>query len=80
MDSPDMDGEENRAANGRLALCLCKIYRQKPDTTTARKILELYDNSGHRGLFNTSHNRKYNKLDSVIKYRKMVFDTLALYD
>ena len=79
-DAPDMDGEENRAATGRLARCLCKLYSQKPDTVIARKIMEIYNSNGHRILFNTSHNKIYNKLDSVIKYQQMVFDTLALYD
>ncbi|MFC0512664.1 hypothetical protein ACFFGT_00575 [Mucilaginibacter angelicae] len=80
MDSPDMDGEEYRAATGRLASCLCKSYSQKPDTAIARKIMEIYNSQGQHILFNTAHIKNYSKLDSIIKYQKSVFDTLALYD
>ncbi|MET3500609.1 hypothetical protein ABIC45_002200 [Mucilaginibacter rubeus] len=77
---PGMEGDEDHAAKGRLARCLCQSYLQKPDTAISRKIMEIYNSDGRRILFNTSHNKNYNKLDSIIKYRKMAFDTLALYD
>jgi hypothetical protein len=80
MDSPDMDGEEHRAATGRLARCLCKSYSQKPDTAVARKIIEIYNSQGQHILFNTVHSKNYSRLDSIIKYQKSVFDTPALYD
>ncbi|AYL94587.1 hypothetical protein [Mucilaginibacter celer] len=77
---PDMEGEEDYAARGRLAVCLCQSYSEKADTAIARKIMEIYNNDGRHILFNTSQDKNYNKLDSVIKYRKMVFDTVAQYD
>lgn len=80
MDSPDMDGDEDHATTGRLARCLCKSYLQKPDTSVARKIIEIYNSQGQHILSNTVHSKTYSKLDSIIKYQKSVFDTLALYD
>lgn len=80
VDAPDMDGEEDRAAIGRLAQCLCESYAQNPDTAIAQKIIELYNTDSNHTLFNTSNNKNYNKLDSIIKYRKEVFTTYALYD
>jgi hypothetical protein len=70
----------NRVAENRLAHCLCKSYEQKKDTAIARKIMEIYHQNTSDIFFNTSHLKNYNKLDSVIKHREMVFDTLVLLD
>lgn len=77
---PNMEGEFDHAAKGRLAICLCQSYSYNSDTAVARKIMEIYNNDGRHILFNTAHSKNYNKLDSVIKYRKMVFDTVAQLD
>ncbi|HEX8019336.1 hypothetical protein [Mucilaginibacter sp.] len=74
------DGDVNRAAENRLAHCLCKSYEHKKDTAIARKIMEIYHQNTSDIFFNTSHLKNYNKLDSVIKHREMVFDTLVLLD
>ncbi|SEN54768.1 hypothetical protein SAMN05192574_103486 [Mucilaginibacter gossypiicola] len=75
-----LDGDVNRVAENRLARCLCRSYEQKKDTAIARKIMEIYRKNTRDVFFNTSHVINYNKLDSVIKHREMVFDTLVLID
>src|ERR1700753_147149 len=39
---PDEDSDVSRAAHNTLALCLCKLYQQKPDTATGKKITDIF--------------------------------------
>jgi hypothetical protein len=73
---PDAD----RAANNKLALCLCNSYTQKRDTGVAKQILKIYRGYGsHHGSDSISYTHRGN-LDSIIKERKTVFDTLISLD
>jgi len=68
-----MVADADRAANNKLALCLCDIYARKPDSAVAGKILKIfkqYDSTGH-GKGN---------IDSIIKNKKVAFDTLIEMD
>jgi hypothetical protein len=74
-----MDGDVYRAAENKLARCLCKSYELKKDTAIARQIMKIYS-SGNPVFFNVSQSKNYNKFDSILKYREMVFDTLIWAD
>lgn len=67
----------DRAANNKLALCLCDIYAHKPDTAVARKILNIYNQYGTRDSLSVHHK---DSLNSIISDKKTVFDTLILID
>ena|ERR1700749_5101585 len=69
--------DAGRAANNKLALCLCDVYAHRPDTVVANQILKIYKEYGDRDSLSFDH--KYN-LDSLIKNKKTVFDTTILVD
>jgi hypothetical protein len=69
--------DAGRAANNKLALCLCNVYAHKPDTAVANQILRIYKQYGD--MDSLSFGYKYN-LDSLLKNKKTVFDTLILVD
>ncbi|MDP9078455.1 MAG: hypothetical protein M3O71_13565 [Bacteroidota bacterium] len=69
-----------RAANNKLALCLCGAYQQKHDTAIANRIFKIYREYGsHYGVDSVS-NRSNRNIDSIIRNRKAIFDTLILID
>jgi hypothetical protein len=80
LTDPSKAGMVYNATENKLALCLCKSYQQKKDTPIARKIMDMYNSNGNKIFFNTLHSKSYNKLDSILKHREMVFDTLVLLD
>ena len=63
-----------RAAQNKLGLCLCNIYQQKPDTSIGNRIIQIYRQYG-----NNDDSTRYN-VDSIIKYKNAVLDTLILVD
>ncbi|EHQ30030.1 hypothetical protein [Mucilaginibacter paludis] len=71
-------GDIERAAQNELALCLCDSYRQQRDTAVANRIMRIYKRYGnHYGPDSLS---LYNSVDSLIKNRNRVLDTLVLAD
>jgi hypothetical protein len=75
-----LEDDTYRAAKNKLALCLCNVYQKKPDTAVANQILGIYRLYGnHNGVDSASYNRTTN-LDSIIKNKSMVFDTLVYVD
>lgn len=78
--SIDTADEGYKAAQNKLALCLCKAYDKKPDTAVARKIMLLYNKCGVSACQDTFGHASYNNLDSVLKYREQVFNPVILID
>jgi hypothetical protein len=72
---PDAD----RAANNKLALCLCDVYAQKPDSAVANRILKIYREYGTQNIAD-SNSYNHTNLDSLTKNKKLAFDTLILLD
>ena len=68
------------AANNKLALCLCDAYQQKHDTVIANRIFKIYREDGsHYGVDSVSY-RSNRNIDSIIRNKKAIFDTLILID
>jgi hypothetical protein len=75
-----LDDDVYRAANNKLALCLCNVYIKKPDTALGNRILSIYRQYGsHNGNDSLTYNHTKN-LDSIIKNKPMAFDTVILVD
>ena len=67
------------AAQRKLALCLCEQYSITKDTAVRNKIIELYNEketyfTPSEEIINT------NNIDSIIRYKKNLFDTTILID
>ncbi|TWJ03366.1 hypothetical protein JN11_00904 [Mucilaginibacter frigoritolerans] len=71
-----LEEDANRATNNKLALCLCDLYVHNPDSAIASQILKIYREYGTHD--STSYGR--DSLNSIIKNKKTVFDTLILLD
>lgn len=69
-----------RTAQNKLALCLCHTYEKQKNVPIARQILKIYKQYGTSVSPDSIHYLKYANLDSILKYRKMAFDTLILFD
>lgn len=66
-----------RAAQNKLALCLCNSYLQKPDTALSNHIIQIYRQYGNRYLDSLG---RFNNVDSIIKHKNELLDTLVLID
>jgi hypothetical protein len=74
-DHAGLESDIYRAAQNKLALCLCKVYQQTPDTAIANHIMQNYRQYGaHDNLY------FHSTIDSVIKHKNEVLDTLILVD
>ena len=71
-----LEADIERAANNKLALCLCDTYRRKLDSSISNRIIQIY----RKYNMDSDSARINNNLDSIIKYRKTVLDTLILLD
>lgn len=68
-----------RAAQNKLALCLCHLYDKKKDTAVAKQILKIHQQYGTSVSPDSTGHLRYS-LDSILKYRKKAFDTTILFD
>jgi hypothetical protein len=74
------DEDTYRAAKNKLALCLCNVYTKMPDTSVSHQIISIYREYGsHYGHDSLTFNQTTN-IDSIIKNKRMAFDTLILID
>ena len=78
--SPDTTDDGYRYAKGKLGLCLCNAYIRKKDPIIGKQIMELHKQYGNSVAPDSTPHANYNKLDSIVKYRKMAFDTAMLLD
>jgi hypothetical protein len=69
---------EHEQALRRLGFCLCKYYMQSKDTSVSKKIIELYERKYDYFPSYTKQGRK--PIDSILKYKEIVFDTVLLID
>ncbi|WP_439696299.1 hypothetical protein ACFGVS_26755 [Mucilaginibacter sp. AW1-7] len=67
-----------RASQNKLAHCLCKSYQQNPDTAVGNHIIKIYLEYGNH--YGADSVRRYKNIDSIIKHRNDVLDTLVLVD
>ncbi|MDF2430695.1 MAG: hypothetical protein JWP44_326 [Mucilaginibacter sp.] len=65
-----------RVSQDKLALCLCKGYQQKPDTALGNRIIQIYRQYGS----DNDSTKLYNNVDSIIKHKSEVLDTLITLD
>ena len=73
-----LEADSYRAAKNKLALCLCNVYQHKPDTAIRNMILTTYQFYGtHNGHDSVIY---INNIDSVIRNKSAVFDTLIYND
>ncbi|GAB3922248.1 hypothetical protein [Mucilaginibacter myungsuensis] len=77
LENDGLDDDLVRTAHNKLALCLCKKYLVKKDEQVARQIMDIYQKYG--GHFNDSSGTLRN-IDSVVKYRSSLLDTLIMRD
>jgi hypothetical protein len=68
-------GSDQRA----FGKCLCELYLAKPDRTLGKLIVR-QSQYGYPAPPDGTHSPKYKSLDSLIKYRKDVFDPVILWD
>jgi len=66
------------ASQNKLGLCLCSTYEQKPDTSVGNRIIQIYRQYGNHYRYDSV--RIGNNIDSIIKYKNAVLDTLVLID
>jgi hypothetical protein len=66
------------AAQRKLAACLCEEYIKTKDSTIRNKIIELYNEK--ESYFTPSTEITTDNIDSIIKYRKELFDTTIVID
>lgn len=74
------ESDINRISQNKLALCLCSLYKNKPDTTVANRIIKIYR---QYDLLNNTDSLYLNKtpnLDSILKNKAAVFDTTVVID
>ncbi len=66
-----------RVSQNKLGHCLCNLYRQKPDTSVGHRIIQIYQEFG-----NHDHDSPIlrNNVDSIIKHKSEVLDTLLALD
>ena len=76
--SKDLETDIYNAAQNKLGLCLCQVYKQKPDTSVGNRILQIYRNYGNHNHGDSV--QLYNNIDSIIKYKSVILDTLVLVD
>jgi hypothetical protein len=69
---------EHEQALRRLGFCLCKYYMQTKDTSVNDKIIELYKRKYNYFPSYTKQERQ--PVDSIVKYKEIVFDTVLLID
>lgn len=69
---------EHEQALRRLGFCLCKYYVQTKDTSAREKIIELYKRKYNYFPSYTKQGRQ--PIDSIVKYKELVFDTVLLID
>jgi hypothetical protein len=75
-----LEDDTYRAAKNELALCLCDVYEKKPDTAVGNQIITIYRQYGRHNGYDSLTNSQTINLDSIIKNKKMTFDTLVLVD
>jgi hypothetical protein len=68
------------AGQHKLGLCLCDSYHIKKDRGIEAQIIKIYSKYGIPISQDKLHNSMYNKLDSIMKYRKKAFDTVIVVD
>ena len=78
--SVDTTDLEYPAANGRLAICLCEKYLNSKDPNIGRRVMLIYQTYGLPLPPDTTYRVTIPPLDTVVKYRKMAFDTLVALD
>ena len=66
------------ASQNKLAHCLCKSYQQNPDTAVSNHIIKIYREYGNH--YGADRIRRYTNIDSIIKHKSDVLDTLVLVD
>jgi hypothetical protein len=66
------------ASQNKLGVCLCNIYKQKPDTSISNQIIKIYKKYGNHYLYDSV--RLYNNIDSIMKYKDKLFDTVVQVD
>ncbi len=76
----DMHEADYTIAKTQLVMCSCSLYLHKPDTATARFIMDFYKEHGHNPSPDSIHLSQYNKLDSIIKYRDIALDPRYAWD
>ncbi len=67
-----------RVSENKLALCLCTLYQKKPDTGVAHRIVQIYQQYGNH--IKEDSGRFHHNIDSIIKHRDEVLDTLLALD
>jgi len=65
-------------SQNKLALCLCNSYQQMPDTAVGNRIIQIYWQYGNHYQYDSV--RLKNNVDSIIKHKNAVLDTLVLVD
>lgn len=71
------DSDVYRASQNKLAHCLCNSYRRKPDTAIGNRIVQIYRQYGNRYIDSLG---RFNNLDSIIKHKSDLLDTLILVE
>jgi hypothetical protein len=75
----DSLSDEYMSAQRKLGKCLCELYLVEPDSTL-KKLIVRQSQYGYPAPPDTTHSSPYKSLDSLIKYRKEVFDPIIYLD
>jgi hypothetical protein len=73
-DIPGQDSDISRAAQNNLALCLCKLYQQKPDSAVKRRIMAVFNQ------YELDSARKGFNFNDLLKNGTALFDTVVTTD
>jgi len=67
-----------RAIERGWGLNMCENYLHKKNSGTANAVIRLYNKYGYKLKISNMNNRPYPAIDSIVKYRRQVFDTTAI--
>jgi len=76
----DTLNENYQAAQRDFGKCLCEQYIKQRDEALGRLIVKQGIQYGYPVTIDSLHSQKFSDLDSIIKYRKEVFDPVIYWD
>ncbi len=68
----------DRAAQNKLGLCLCSLYNRKKDTALSNHIQQIYNQYGNHFAYDST--KISNNVDSIIKHKSVVLDTVIIVE
>lgn len=72
------DRDVYNTSQNKVGLCLCNLYRQKPDNVLKKQIIHIYRQYGNHYAYDSTLIN--NNIDSIIKHKSVVLDTVFVVE